>query len=65
MIDKEKAIDIVRKFDFFYSHRAGRMLWCSKTLGAQEEDLHNFHRDCEDLLDFLKSLEVANEQNIQ
>lgn len=57
MITKEQAIDIVRKFDFFYGQRSGRELWASKPLGVQEADLQNFRRDCRELLNFLKNLE--------
>ena len=57
MITKEKAIDIVRKFDFFYGYRAGRNLWFSKTMGAQEADCANFRRDCALLREFLEAID--------
>ena len=56
MITKEQAIDIVRKFDFFYGHREGRTFWLSKSMGAQEADLLNFRRDCALLREFLEAL---------
>ena len=46
MITKEKAIDIIEKFDFFQGQRAGRELWADKPTEVQEEDLKNFQRDC-------------------
>ena len=54
MITKEKAIEIVQKFDFFQGQIAGRELWFSKPRWVQEEDINNFHQDCCDLLDFLR-----------
>ena len=59
MITKEQAIDIIRKFDFFYGQRAGRNLWFSKSMGAQEADLLNFRRDCALLREFLEALADA------
>lgn len=60
MITKEEAINIIRKFDFFYGQRGGRELWFSKPLGPQEEDLRNFRRDCRDILEYLKNTEVKD-----
>lgn len=57
MITKEQAIDIVRKFDFFYGQRGGRELWYSKPLGVQERDLANFRRDCRYLREFLEAID--------
>ena len=54
MITKEKAIEIVQKFDFFQGQRAGRELWFDKPRWNQEEDLDDFHQDCCDLLEFLR-----------
>ena len=54
MITKEKAIEIVQKFDFFYGQRAGRVLWARKPDSVQNEDVENFHRDCEALLEYLR-----------
>lgn len=54
MITKEKAIEIVQKFDFFYGQRAGRELWARKPELVQNEDVQSFHRDCEDLLEYLR-----------
>jgi hypothetical protein len=54
MITKAEAIDIVQKFDFFYGQREGRLLWASKSRPAQDEDVKNFRRDCEALLEYLR-----------
>jgi hypothetical protein len=54
MITKEKAIEIVQKFDFFQGQRAGRELWFDKPRWTQEEDLEDFHQDCCDLLEYIK-----------
>ena len=54
MITKEKAIEIVQKFDFFYGQRAGRELWARKPELIQNEDVQSFHRDCEYLLEYLR-----------
>ena len=54
MITKEKAIEIVQKFDFFYGQRAGRELWAIKPKEVQDEDIKNFHKDCELLLEYLR-----------
>ena len=54
MIDKEKAIEIVQKFDFFYGQRAGRELWAAKSRPVQDEDVTSFHRACEELLEYLR-----------
>ncbi len=54
MITKERAIEIVQKFDFFYGQRAGRELWVQKPRPVQDEDVKSFHRDCEELLEYLR-----------
>lgn len=56
MITKEQAIDIIKKFDFFYGQRAGRELWLTKPREVQEADLLNFRRDCALLREFLEAL---------
>ena len=54
MITKEKAIEIVEKFEFFQGQRAGRELWFDKPRWTQEEDLEDFCKNCEDLLEYLR-----------
>lgn len=53
MISKEQAIEIVRKFDFFQGQRAGRELWAEKPKAVQDEDIENFEKNCELLLDYI------------
>ena len=59
MITKEKAIDIVNKFEFFQGQRAGRELWFDKPRWTQEEDLDNFCRNCRELLEYIKNTEIS------
>ena len=58
MITKEKAIDIINKFEFFQGQRAGRELWFDKSRWAQDEDLEDFCNDCSNLLDYLRNTEI-------
>lgn len=53
MISKEQAIEIVEKFKFFQGQRAGRELWAEKPKAVQDEDIENFEKDCELLLDYI------------
>ena len=55
MITKDKAIDIVQMFDFFQGQRAGRELWQNKPFDVQEQDIKNFQRHCEELLEYLQA----------
>ena len=57
MITKDQAIDIVEKFNFFYGQRAGRELWNDKPFEVQEKDIVNFSRDCESLIEYIRSIE--------
>lgn len=58
-ITKEKALDILEKFDFFQCQRAGRELWNDKPFDVQEEDLKNFARDIALLKDFINTIDVV------
>ena len=64
MISKEQAIDIINKFEFFQGQRAGRELWYDKEYSVQEADLINFKQDCYDLLEYLKNVEIKNDEKI-
>lgn len=44
MIDKEQALEIIDKQDFF-NDRAGRELWNDKPKEIQDEDIRNAHED--------------------
>ena len=55
MINRQQALEIIEKFDFFQGQRAGRELWVDKPKEVQEIDLANFHRDCELLKEFIES----------
>lgn len=64
MITKEKAIDIINKFEFFYGQRAGRELWFDKTREVQELDLKNFRLDCAKLHDYIVKTETKDASNV-
>lgn len=55
-LNKEQAIDILEKFDFFQGQRAGRELWNSKPFVVQEQDISNFSRDVALLKDYIKEI---------
>ena len=59
MITKERAIELIQKFDFFYGQRAGRELWTAKPRSVQDKDIANFHKACEELLEYV--METNNE----
>lgn len=44
MIDREQALEIIDKHDFF-NDRAGRELWNDKPKEIQDEDIRNAHED--------------------
>ena len=54
MITKEKAIDILERFDFFQGQRAGRELWNDKPKEVQDKDIDDFSRDCRLLIEYVK-----------
>ncbi len=60
-LNREQAIDILEKFDFFQGQRAGRELWCSKPIDVQEQDIANFSRDVALLKDYIKELTIELE----
>ena len=61
MINRQQALEIIEKFDFFQGQRAGRELWADKPKEVQEIDLANFHRDCELLKEFIESQPPADQ----
>jgi hypothetical protein len=61
-MDREQAINILDKFDFFQGQRAGRELWAEKPFEVQEEDLKNFSKDVASLKTFIKKLTEDNER---
>lgn len=54
MITKERAIDILEKFDFLLGQRAGRELWNDKPRDVQDRDVKEFSRDCHLLIEYVK-----------
>ena len=57
MITKEKAIEIIEKFDFFQGQRAGRELWAEKPTEIQEQDLKQFQSDCKLLKEYVQTIQ--------
>lgn len=55
MINRQQALEIIEKFDFFQGQRAGRELWADKPREVQEDDLIHFQVDCELLKEFIES----------
>lgn len=55
-LNREQAMDILDKFDFFQGQRAGRELWADKPFEVQEQDIANFSRDIASLKAFIKEL---------
>ncbi len=61
-INRERAIEILERFNFFQGQRAGRELWNDKPFEVQEQDIANFSRDCTLLINYIKKLtEERNE----
>ena len=60
-LNREQAIEILDKFDFFQGQRAGRELWAEKPFEVQEEDLKNFSKNVTSLKTFIKQLTEENE----
>lgn len=52
MIDREQALEIIDKHDFF-NDRAGRELWADKPKEIQDEDIINAHEDYEALKEYI------------
>lgn len=52
MIDREHALEIIDKRDFF-NDRAGRELWNDKPKEIQDEDIRNAHEDYELLKEYI------------
>ena len=55
-LNKEQAIDILERFDFFQGQRAGRELWNDKPFDVQEQDITKFSRDVALLKEYIKEL---------
>lgn len=55
-LNREKAIEILEKFDMFQGQRAGRELWQDKPFEVQEQDIANFSRDVNLLIGYIKEL---------
>ncbi|WP_167698500.1 DUF551 domain-containing protein [Faecalicoccus pleomorphus] len=52
MIDREQALEIIDKHDFF-NDRAGRELWNDKPKEIQDEDIISAHEDYEALKEYI------------
>ena len=61
MINRQQALEIIEKFDFFQGQRAGRELWADKPKEVQEDDLIHFQVDCELLKEFIESQTPADQ----
>lgn len=53
-VDKEKILDILSKWEFFFGQRAGRELWGSKPKEIQDKDISDFNRDIEEVRAYIK-----------
>ncbi len=60
-LNREQAIDILERFDFFQGQRAGRELWNSKPFDVQEQDIAKFSQDVASLKNYIKELTKENE----
>lgn len=61
-LNREQAIDILDKFDFFQGQRAGRELWNDKPFDVQEQDIANFSKDVALIKGYIKQLTEENER---
>ena len=61
-LNREQALEILEKFDFFQGQRAGRELWNSKPFDVQEQDIANFSRDVALLKNYIKELTDENDR---
>ena len=52
MIDKQQALEIIDKRDFF-NDRAGRELWNDKPKEIQDEDIRNAHEEYEQIKEYI------------
>lgn len=60
-LNREQAIEILERFDFFQGQRSGRELWNSKPFEVQDQDIANFSRDVALLKNYINELTQANE----
>jgi hypothetical protein len=51
---KEKVLDILSMWSFFYGQRAGRELWGDKPRDVQDKDIADFNRDMEFVLEYVR-----------
>ena len=61
-LNREQAIDILERFDFFQGQRAGRELWNDKPFDVQEADIAKFSQDVALLKNYIKELTAEVEQ---
>lgn len=64
MITKEKALEILQRFDFFQGQRAGREMWNDKPKDVQDKDIEDFSRDCRLLIEYVISILEDAEKRI-
>lgn len=60
-LNREQAIEILERFDFFQGQRAGRELWNGKPFEVQEQDIAKFSQDVGLLKNYIN--ELVKEQN--
>lgn len=61
-LNREQAIDILERFDFFQGQRAGRELWNDKPFDVQEQDIAKFSQDVASLKNYINKLTEENER---
>ena len=61
-LNREQAIEILDRIDFFQGQRAGRELWNSKPFDVQEQDIAKFSQDVAWLKNYIKELTEENER---
>lgn len=61
-LNREQAIDILERFDFFQGQRAGRELWNDKPFDMQEQDIAKFLQDVASLKNYINELTEENER---
>lgn len=53
-VKKENVLDILNKIQFFYGQRAGRELWLEKPLEVQTQDIVDFNRDINTVMEYVR-----------
>ena len=64
-ITKERAIDILDRFDMFQGQRAGRELWNNKPLDVQNQDIADFSRDVALLKEYINQADVVPRSEVE